>query len=99
MASRPFTLLRRSSWARDFWSPEGRYVRLRRAHGHSLSAAHAAHQHWVVQKYLLPMFAKKYLDEITADAARFGHIRFNPVEATHKFKEFPRALRPAAGIY
>lgn len=127
------TRVRFDSWARDFWSPEGRYVRLRRAHGHSLSAAHVAHQHSIVQKYLLPMFAKKYLDEITADAVevylldlyengrpgakgearvsiaartvngirgcfkkimaeavRLGHIRYNPVDATHKFKEVPR---------
>ena len=60
--------IRFDSWARDFWSAEGRYVRQRCAHGHGLSAGHVAHQHSIVQKYLLPAFARKYLDEITADA-------------------------------
>lgn len=132
-APAPGARIRFDSWARDFWSADGRYVRLRRAHGYSLSAGHVAHQHSIVQKYLLPVFARKHLDEITADAVemflldlyengrpaaagearvviaartvngirgcfkkimaeavRLGHIRHNPVDATHKFKEVPR---------
>ena len=31
-------------WATDFWSETSRFVRIRRAHGHCLSAAHVAYQ-------------------------------------------------------
>lgn len=55
------------SWAREFWSPDGRYVRLRRAHGHSLGAHHVRTQHRLVRNYLLPRFGSLYLDQITTE--------------------------------
>jgi integrase len=59
--------IRFDALARTFWSEEGRYVRLRRAHGHNLGASHVAHQTSIVKNYLLPMFERKYLDELSAE--------------------------------
>lgn len=55
------------AWAREFWHPEGRYVRLRRAHGHNLGAYHVQQQHRLTHNYLLPRFGPMFLDEITTE--------------------------------
>ena len=124
--------IRFESWAKDVWSPDSRYVRIRRAHGHHLGEAHVYTMSRITTTYLIPAFGKRYLEDISpdmveqflldafengakdasgvrrklaartvnmvrqalsaimAEAVRLGHIRHNPVAATHKFREKPK---------
>lgn len=52
-------------FAADFWNPDGRYVKTRRAHGHSLGATYVRNQQRVVEVYLLPTFGSRPIAEIT----------------------------------
>jgi integrase len=56
--------MRFDNWASDFWSPDGRYVSLRRAHGYSLSPTHVRTMHRTVHIYLLPRFGSMPMDGI-----------------------------------
>jgi integrase len=118
--------IRFDRWATGFFTEESRYVKLRRAHGHSLSKKHVYTQQGICDRDLIPRFGRYHLDEITAEmvenyllglydgtgdrklqprtvngirsvlktlfneAVRLGHLRHNPVAATHKFKETPK---------
>lgn len=64
----PSRRLRFSEYASDFWSPDGRYVELRRAHGYSLGATYVKNQQRLVDAYLIPAFGMRPIDEISSQS-------------------------------